>query len=260
MFQFDACWFGLRPLNWNCADGDVRCQKSSLLVTNNPHLAPLEKHCADAPPHKHEVIIGGPAARHTARYADFFAATYAACLRLSWRNGFQPAKLAYMEKSVEIFTSLLYVPEKAEASNAVHVRAGSASSSGPAEPGARRVDAPAAAVGAAAPAAAAVPAVAALLLYLFLHLPQHRLPQYLLRTTSGRKLRILGLRTMWCQEPACLCQNLWMVLLRLMVILTWISCRRFAILVMPGMGRNTPRRVQKLSLLRTFGRKQELEL
>ena len=172
MFQFDACWYGLRPLNWNCADGDVRCQKPSVLITNNPHLAPLEKCCADAPPHKHEVISGGNAVRHTARYADFFAATYAACLRLSWRSGFQPAKLAYLEKTVETFSSLLYVPEKAAVSGAVHIRAGgvgfvpapvpasgSASSSGSAEPRARGADAPAAAVAAsaAAPAAANPP-------------------------------------------------------------------------------------------------------
>ena len=136
------------------------------LITNNPHLAPLEKSCADAPPHKHEVISGGPAVRHTARYADFFAATYAACLRLSWRNGFQPGKVAYKEEALEAFASLLHVPEKDEASNAVHVRAGSASSSGPPEPGARSAEVPAAAaavVPAAAPAAvagAAAPAAA----------------------------------------------------------------------------------------------------
>ena len=72
----------------------------------------MEKSCADAPPHKHEVLIGGVTTKLAAHYPEFFVTFYAACLRLAWKSGFKPAKLDFVEKGLDAFESLLYEPEK----------------------------------------------------------------------------------------------------------------------------------------------------
>ena len=150
----------------------------------------MSKSCADAPPHKHEVIVGTAAVKHTARYADSFTTTYADCLRLSWKSGFKPAKMDYLEKPVESFQSLLYVPEKVERAGAVHIRASSASSTGTPEGGARVPR------GAAASASAAAPEVAqnglpgmglAALLQAAAQLVQHRSRRGLDQRTPTRR-------------------------------------------------------------------------
>ena len=50
---YEGCAWGLRPPTRKPASGDLRTQKGSLLITNNPELESLGRRCSAEPPHKH---------------------------------------------------------------------------------------------------------------------------------------------------------------------------------------------------------------
>lgn len=92
-------------------------------MTNNPFLAVVQKSCGDAPPHRHEIVLGAddggqPRARAAGQYAEAFCHAYAAGLRMSWRQNFAPPKLDYPFQPLEIFESLTSTPEDVKTVNA----------------------------------------------------------------------------------------------------------------------------------------------
>ncbi|CAE8623312.1 unnamed protein product, partial [Polarella glacialis] len=96
--DFDMCAMLLRPAEWNPSQGDIRTQKSSVLVTNNPHLEPLRRKCADVVTHKHEPVLGADGAGRPRRspagaYPEAFCQVYAAGVRRACQQGFRPPKV-----------------------------------------------------------------------------------------------------------------------------------------------------------------------
>ena len=61
ILDYDGCAWGLRPADWIPAHGDIRAQKSSLLVTSNQYLSVIKRKCQDVSNHRHEPIIGADA-------------------------------------------------------------------------------------------------------------------------------------------------------------------------------------------------------
>ena len=94
--DLDMCAFYKRPQFWTPADGDVRVQAPTRLVTNNPYLESLRRMCVDEERHKHAQAIGGiPGAtksnsEHKGQYSELFCRKYAIAIKTSYTQGFRP--------------------------------------------------------------------------------------------------------------------------------------------------------------------------
>ena len=114
--DYDGCAWGHRPKDWHPSQGDIRVQKSSRLVTNNPYLVIVRRCCSDVVPHKHDVILGndstGVARSHSAAaYPVGFCQAYAVGVRRAWRATFEPPCLNITAVTFEKMKDLTYVPQ-----------------------------------------------------------------------------------------------------------------------------------------------------
>ena len=95
VIDYDGCAHGLRPSDWHSADGDVRTQKSSRIITTNPMLEILRRKCGDSEPHKHEQVIGSDGngllrSRAAAAYSQSWCQLYAQAMKRSYHQGMKP--------------------------------------------------------------------------------------------------------------------------------------------------------------------------
>ena len=126
--RIDKCTWGLRPEGWSPAHGDVRVKDSVKIVTNNPALVALEKHCVDCLSHEHQ-----PRQRKgwdsESVHPECFAQVYSSSTRSAWLHERMPEKivvpkisLQQLRDNIELDPNNMIVSASSRASRSEHTR------------------------------------------------------------------------------------------------------------------------------------------